>query len=237
MASSKSFGTKKPVHQHLVAGSGGLSGEITDLREDVEGAFKSIEDLNAATGTNPLCVQEWIDPVAANTAGLEAATATQTSPRTVTTFLSGGVAALAAAPRNITFTTGGTTPSDAPATATITGTDINGAALTETVNLSQVAGTAAGVKAFKTVTSIAYVAGDGTNATVSIGFGSVFGLAKKAKVRAGGVGVVTELVDGSRVTTGAFTSPTDSPPNGTYTPATAPNDAHDYAVYYEKDMS
>lgn len=233
--SSKSFGSKVPVLPHLVRGSGGLSGEISDLRHDVEEAFQTIESLES--GTNPIRVQEFTNPVAADAAGLEIATATTVAPRTVTSFLAGGVAALAAFPRNITFTTAGTTPADAPATAVVTGTDVDGNALTETVTLAQTATIASGAKCFKTVTSVAYAAADGTDATVAIGFGAVFGLAKKAKVRAGAVAVLAEFAAGSKVTNGVFATPTASPPNGSYAPNTAPNGTNDYAVFVERDMA
>jgi hypothetical protein len=184
-----------------------------------------------------LAVDEFTDPATADAAGLEAATTVSTSVRTVTSFLAGGVAALAAYPRNITFTTAGNTPADAPASATITGTDVFGNALTETVNIAQTATIASGVKCFKTVTSIAYTVGQGTDATVSIGFGPLLGLAHKPKVRAGTVAVVDEIAVGARVTTGTFATPTTSPPNGSYSPSSAPNGSRDYAVYYERDLT
>jgi hypothetical protein len=105
------------------------------------------------------------------------------------------------------------------------------------VTLAQTATIAAGVKAFKTIVSIAYAAGDGTGATIAIGYGAVFGLAKKAKVRAGAVAVVKEYVAGAIVTNGVFATPTTSPPYGSYAPNTAPDGANDYAVRYERDLS
>jgi hypothetical protein len=233
---SKSFGNKGPQKPHLVQGTGGISGEVTDLRSDIEEAFVSMEDLGV-TGTGPLCIQEFTNPVAAAAAGLEAATAVTVAPRTVTVFVAGGVAALLAFPRNLTFSTAGSTPADAPATATITGTDINGAALTEIVNVSQTVAKVEGVKCFRTVISVAYSAGQGTDATVSIGFGAVFGLAKKAKTRAGAVNVLAEFAIGAKVTTGTFVGPATSAPNGSYAPAAAPEGTNDYVVMFEKDMA
>lgn len=192
-----------------------------------------------AGGSGPFVWAEWTDPIAANTAGLKAATATVASPVTVlaAALLAPGLAALAAYPRNVTFTTAGSTASDAPATATITGTDVDDNALTETVNLSQSAATASGVKAFKTIVSIAYPAADGTGATVAIGFGSVFGLPTLPKVRAGAVVVNKEIAAGSIVTNGTFVVPATSPPYGTYAPNSAPDGSKDYAVQYEQDNS
>jgi hypothetical protein len=234
--SSKSFGAKAPVIGHLVDGPGGISGEIRDLRSDVEEAFLSIETL-ASTGTNPLCAQEFVNPVAAAAAGLEAATAVTVAARTAIVFVAGGKAALTAYPRNITFTTAGNTPADAPATATITGTDIAGAALTEVVNVAQTATKVEGVKCFASVESVAYSAGQGTDATVSIGFGAVFGLAAKAKTYAGAVASLAEYAIGAKVTTGTFVAPTTSAPYGSYAPAAAPEGTNDYAVIFVKDLA
>lgn len=190
-------------------------------------------------GPGPEYVQEFTDPAAAAAAGLKAATAMTVSPLTILTasLLAPGIAALLAYPRNLTFTTAGGTAADAPATVLITGTDINDAALTETVSLAQTATIAAGVKCFKTVTSLAFAAADGTGATVAIGFGAVFGLAKKAKVRAGGVAVKQEIAVGVPVATGTFVIPATSPPNGSYAPSTAPDASRDYAIYFERDLS
>lgn len=106
-------------------------------------------------------------------AGLLAATATVAAPVTVlaASLLAGGVAAILAQPRRLVFTTGGVTPSDAPASVTIVGTDYADAAQTESaLALSQIAGSVTSTKAFKTITSIAYLAADGTGATIAIGY-------------------------------------------------------------------
>lgn len=186
----------------------------------------------------PIDCYELTNPAAAGAADLEAAVASQVAPRTVTTFLAGGVAKLAAFPRNISFTTAGGTPADAPATATITGTDYDGKVQTEVVNVAQTATIANGVKAFRTITKVEYSAGDGTGATVSIGVGLLFGLPFKPKLRTGAVALVRELVNGAPPgTAGTFADPTASPPYGTYSPNTAPNGTNDYAFYVERDPS
>ena len=179
---------------------------------------------------------EWINPAAAAVAGLKAATASTVAVQTVLTagLLAPGVAALLDFPRNVTFTTAGATAADAPATALITGTDIDDAALTETVTIAQTATIAQGAKCFKTVTSIVYAAGDGTGATVAIGFGQKFGLTKKIKTLGGGVAVINEIAIGARVTTGTFADYTTSPPYGNYSPAAAPDGVNDYAVTYQR---
>ena len=184
-------------------------------------------------------VQEWTNPAATSTTALKAATATvaSTVQLTASDLLSGGKNALAAFPRNITFTTAGGTAADAPATATITGTGPDDEAQTETVNLSQSAATVVGAKAFKTIETIDYPAADGIDATIAIGIGSVFALSKKPKTYTGAVAVVKEYVNGSVVTNGTFVDPTTSPPYGTYAPNSAPNGTNDYAVRYELDLS
>jgi hypothetical protein len=209
---------------------GGKRGEILKLRQDCE---RALQPAAAIT------VEEFTNPAAGGAAVLKIATATVASPVTVlaAALLAPGLAILAAQPRNITFTTAGTTAADAPATALITGTDVNDAAQTETVTLAQTATIATGVKLFKTITSIVYPAADGTGATVAIGIGDAMGLSKTVKSRAGGVTIVREVVDGALVVTGALASASAAPPYGSYTPATAPNGTHDYAVYYEYDPS
>lgn len=112
--------------------------------------------------------------LAASTTGLRAATATVASPVTLTStdLLDAGEALLAVYPRRLSFTTAGATPSDAPATATITGTNAaTGASDTEVVNLAQTATTVFSTKAWSAVSQIAYTAGDGTGATIAIGYG------------------------------------------------------------------
>jgi hypothetical protein len=185
----------------------------------------------------PIYVDEFTNPIATSGTSLRAATASVTTERTTTSFLAGGVAALADTPRQIAFVTAGTTPADAPATATITGTDANGDAQTETVNIAQTATSATSTKFFSSITSIVEAAGDGTGATISIGIGAALGLRRKAKVRGGVVSVINETAAGARVTTGTFTVPASAPPNGSYTPSSAANGTNDYAIAYELDLT
>lgn len=187
----------------------------------------------AAGGT--FKVDEWTNALAADATGLKTATATQVAPLTIlaAAMIAGGLAELAARPRNLTFTTGGTA-ANAPASVVITGTDIDGTALTETLALSQSAGIDLGVKAFKTVTSVVYGAAADAAATVSIGFGDLLGLSKSIKSRAGRLAVIQEVAVGSVVTNGALVAPATSPPHGTYSPNAAPDGAKDYSLTYEQ---
>lgn len=87
------------------------------------------------------------------------------------TLNAAGIAQLDGYPNEITFTTAGGTPADAPATVDIAGYDETGAAQTETgLALSQIAGTVTSTKKWRgTGLSVTYAAGDGPGATISIG--------------------------------------------------------------------
>jgi hypothetical protein len=213
------FSTQRAAKAHLLAGGGGLSGEIADVRKDALETFAPLAAIS---------IDEYTNPATGGAADLEVATATTVAPRTVTTFLAPGIATLAAAPRNITLTTAGATPADAPATALVTGT-YRGKAQTETITVAQTATIALGVKPFSTVTSVAYVLAQGVAATVSIGIGDSLGVSEVPKSRAGLVAPIREIAVGVAVTTGTLTVA------GLYTPAAAPDGVKDYAVYYEYD--
>ncbi len=80
--------------------------------------------------------------------------------------------------RNVTATTAGTNTDVKAVSVTVTGTDINGNAISEVLPAFTVDtnGTVTGSKAFKTITSYSIPAMDGTGATVAIGTGSKLGL-------------------------------------------------------------
>lgn len=187
----------------------------------------------------PLRHQTFTNPAAASTNAIKTAIATVASATTYSgSALNGSIGASAISPpRNITVTTAGSTPADAPASATITGTAADGSTQTETITISQTAATAAGVKAFATVTSIALTAADGTDATLAFGIGNVLGLDSKLRDVGGASngGVVKEVFNGSVVTNGTFVLPATSGPYGSYSPNTAPNGTNDYAVVYMVD--
>lgn len=106
-------------------------------------------------------------------ADVHAAVTDNGSARTITTSITNPSCA-----RNVTATAGGTSADVKAITVTVTGTDINGLVITETLPAFTVntTGTVVGSKAFKTVTSIAIPAHDGTGATTSIGSGAKLGL-------------------------------------------------------------
>lgn len=210
------FTTQQARVPHLAK----VTGEIGDLRRDVA---EELLPLAAMT------VDEYTDPATGAVDDLEAATATEVAPRTVTTFEAAGLASLAAHPRNVTITNDGSgTPADAPADCVVTGTYL-GLPQSETIVVPQSAATTDGVKPYDVVTSVAYAAADGTAAAVSIGIGDGLGTAKIPKERAGAVNLVREVEAGSLVTTGALTAAQ------LYTPSTVPDASNDYAIYYEYD--
>jgi hypothetical protein len=183
-----------------------------------------------------LVVEEWDAPATAVTTAFMAATASVNG--TVEYFLGGspGIAtpaALSVAARNVTFTVGGGTASQAPTSASVVGLDAAGNPQQETVALTASAGTYAGVKGWSQIQSVTFTGGTGTGATVAIGFGVVIGLKFQPILRAGQtspiVPVFPELVDGAVAGSAGHLSSA----NNTYTPNAAPNGTHKYAVYYE----
>lgn len=112
-----------------------------------------------------------------STTGIHAAiTCSASAVTTVTTAITNP-----SVPRNITATAGGTAGSIKSVQVTITGTNYADEVITEDLPAFTVdtAGTVAGSKAFKTVTSISIPAMDGAGATAAIGFGEILGLPYK----------------------------------------------------------
>lgn len=236
----------KQSHRTLLNASAGYQSEdyeTTDTRKSVsfvDGGMRDVRTLLVylQDRDHGRQVDEWTNALAPSTNALRAATASAASTQTVLAAALtdvGGKAELLARPRNVTFTVAGATAAHAPTSALVTGTDINGDALTETVSITASAGTYQGNKCFRTITSIALSGGTGTGATVAIGFGKKFGLSKKIRTRAGALMFGNEISGGSVVTNGTLASPTTSPPNGSYSPNTDPDGSVDYALEYEPD--
>lgn|SRR5574343_348854 len=181
-----------------------------------------------------LAWDEWTNPAIADVDYFIGATATSASIVTHTSFLN--TAALSP-PRNVTFVASSHADFNAVAMV-ITGTDLYGRSLTETLTLTDAGNTTDnGVKAFRTVTSIVIPAQGGTGGSYTIGFGNRIGLSRKLKERAGVSSLLKEHAAGSVATNGTVQSATTSPPHGTYQPNTAPDGSRDYAVLYEIDYS
>ncbi len=181
--------------------------------------------------------QEFVNCAAASATGLRAAAATVATTSTAT-LLAGGITELNKAPRQIVFTTAGVTASDAPATALISGYDAQGNAQTETVTLAQTATTATSSKFFSgTGLVITFAAGDGTGATIAIGWGAKLGFLWKVKDRQGGVIVLGEWSGGTKVTNGTFVKAATDAPFGSYTPNASLDGATDFVILAERDLS
>lgn len=210
---------KKP---HLVkGGNGGVAAAVSALRGDLVTALRP---LGAIT------VEEWTNPVAADDNAIKTSIATAATEQTYTgSALNGIVGTAVMSPaRNITVTT----TDDAgtwDGVITVYGLDANGFVQTEEITLANNT-VIAGVKAFKKVTKLVVDAQNNTDGAFIVGFGDLIGLTKKPKARAGLACILKEIYDGGVVTNGALDAT-----NATYAPNTAPNGAHDYAVYYEFD--
>jgi hypothetical protein len=171
---------------------------------------------------------EMTNPAAGATTDLKNATTTVTS---IVTWLpadlkSAGITKLSAhGARALTFTTGGGTSADAPANVVITGLDINGAPLTETLNLAQTAASVTSVKCYSSIISLVMPAADGTGTTVAVGIADKFGLPSKAKLRSGGAAIIAEYLDGALVGIGSTTIATNQAATAVNLVATATNQA------------
>ena len=113
-------------------------------------------------------------PAAASTTAVHAAAACSVSAtQTITTSITSPDV-----PRNITATAGGTAADVKAVQVIVYGTNYEDVAISETLPIFTVntTGDVVGSKAFKTVTSYAVPAMDGTGCTVSIGYGDKLGL-------------------------------------------------------------
>jgi hypothetical protein len=146
------------------------------------------------SGGGYLRKQEWTDPLAASATRLKTAAATSNSVVTnVTSFTAQPVEA-----RKIIVTPGGTTADVPTGDVVITGTNIRGETITDTLTFAA-NDTAAqtSVKAFKTVTNVLFPIQDGASATYDIGITDAMGLDRCMPV----AGVVDAYVNGTRETT------------------------------------
>lgn len=231
------FSQKAPRNPHLVRSGGGLSGEVADLRADVESAFDTLESQGGYFRTD-----EFTNPAAADADAIKTSFATSASIQSLVAANFDGVVGddEMVPPRNVTITS--TTNANVTAVAVVvTGLvrDSNGrlVAQTDTINTTNGGGaTDAGTKPFSRVTSVAIPAMGGAAGSLQIGFGAAIGLGSKVKSRASLIAALRQVVAGAVVSTGTITNPSGSPVS-LYTPASAPDAARDYAVTYEVDPS
>lgn len=226
MSNGSGLFDNSPLQERFIRG-GGVRAEVGDLRGD----------LSALSALAAVTVDEYIDAEAGAADALLAAAATVAAevvlgPEDLDTGVQTDMALTA---RQLLFTTAGATPADAPADVAIVGTDAQGKVISETLVLAQTATTAASVNYYASITSITYPAADGTAATVAIGTTANLGLRQPLKSRAGASVLLGEVEDGAAVTTGALILAATALPYGAYTPATVPDGAVDYAIYYEFD--
>lgn len=187
-------------------------------------------------------VLDVVDAAAAGAATLKAATATTVAAQTwlPADLIGAGITALASCPRQLQFTTAGVTPADAPATCIVKGWTLAGY-VEETIALAQTATTANSVNYFARIDRIEFAVGDGTGATIALGFTANLGLPAKLKGR-GAAGAVLrikqELVDGAAPVAGALIAAATAKPYGAYTPnagTAAANGARDFLLEFEVD--
>lgn len=233
---SNLFGAKGPAKPHLVRGKGGLSGEIVDIRADIEEAFSTLEN-----GGGLMEVVEWTDLVAADPNAIKLSIASAAGVETyVGAALDGVIGVLEMVPpRNVDITTTAHADIDAVAVV-VTGTVRNklGALIAQTDTITLTDGgnvTDAGIKAFSFVTSVVIPTQGGTGGALTIGFGDLVGMPTAIKTRAGLTAPLREVEAGSVVTTGTFTTAAADAPYGTYLPGTVADAANDYALTYEVD--
>ena len=208
--------SKRP---HLLNTDGGLAGEINDLRGDL----KALAAPLAA-----IAIEEWTNPTASGAALIKSPVASVASAQHYTSLLAG--AALIQPPRPVSATTAGTTPSDAPATATFTGTDIHDAVITEQVTLNQSGGVVYTTKFFKSVTAVDMPAADSTGATIGFGISNVFPLEHTALALAGVAIPVQEITAGVVPSAGTINTAAN-----TYAPNVTADGAKDFALLYVYD--
>lgn len=231
---SGQFSGQRAVKGHLVRGSGGVAGEIADLRDDIKRDFLA----NAA-----IAVEEFVDAAAADPNGIKTSIASAATAQSYSGAALNGVvgAGVMSPPRNITITT--TLHADIDAVdVLVTGLDVNGDEVTDTITLTDGGGaTDVGTVAFAQVTQVDIPAQSGTGGALEIGFGDVIGLGKPLVSRAGAPVVTLEIEDGTVLAadavTGTFVDAATVGPNGTYEPATVPDGSVDYALHYEYDAS
>lgn len=201
MSGSGLFGHERAVSPAIVLGKSGMAGEGADLRNDIKRTF---------AGMAAITVEEFTNALASAANNMMAATASSAS---VVTLLPATVGAtgkltkatitnLATIPRQLQFTTAGSTPAHQPDTCTVYGKDERGKEQVEVVTLKQTADSTLTTFFWSNVEKIVLAAGQGTGATLAIGLGLKIGLSRKVVSRAGRVAVIQEISGGTVLATG-----------------------------------
>ena len=135
--------------------------------------------------------------------------------------------------RNLTVTVGGTGTSVAAADIVVTGTNVEGAVISETFDVVEnTPATLVGNKAFRTVTSVLIPQQDGAGVTVTVGTGAKIGL--NHRTSSGTVfNILTDIAGVKALeAASADANSTSAIENNTVTPTTAPDAATFYTIYY-----
>lgn len=206
------------------------------LPNNYQGAFRVNSRFNRVIFGSMVVRENFTNPLAAVTNGYSVSHVGAAAAGTRNMTLGGSLAGKADVPRNVVITV--THASAVVAmSGTITGFDIDGKILTEdwAVTAGGTSKTFTGKKAFAGVTKITEtIAADASANSIVAGTGVVLGLGARVAC----VSAIKEVVDGAVVTTGVLTlasSVAANDPRGTYTPATAPDGAHDYDLWYLSD--
>lgn len=165
------------------------------------------------------------------------ATAAATTVLNAHTAVVGGetVTVFAAQPdkaRNLTVTPGGTTANVVAGNVVVTGKDIRGKVITETLAITSTQSTATtGAKAFSAVTSIVFPAA-GASTTWSVGAGTKLGL---NKCLAGSGYYIKGLSDGADLTGSTVAADASNISGNTVIPNPAPNGTHVFDLIYAQN--
>ncbi len=141
-------------------------------------------------------------------------------------------------PRNLTITPTGTTGDVEACVITVSGTDINNAAITENFTFLADASTVqTGSKAFKTVSNVAFPAScesGGFAATWIVGVGAKLGM-KRCMSNAGDV--FKALFNGANETVGTVAASASAVSANTYTPTGTPDGTKDVVLYFVQNFA
>lgn len=198
-AGSGIFDHARPVVPPLVTpGKGGIAGEVGDLRRDVANALHPMAAIAVEEFTNALAAAA--NNMMAATASV-ATTAVQLNPIALPapgSLMQATITNLAAAPRQLQFTTAGVTPAHQPSVATIHGKNERGKPQVEVVTLLQTAGSVLSTMFWGDVDYVLLAAdGGGAGATLAVGLGDKIGLSQPVVKRAGVAALLTEVTGGA----------------------------------------
>jgi hypothetical protein len=224
---SRLFGSRGPLKPHLVVGPGGIAKEVYDVRQDVDAAFGVLE----AGGF--IRTDEFTNPAAANSSYFKASFAGSTSA--VVLRASAGDFVQTVAPsghaREIVITRDNTPNAFSTSPIVVTGYSygeyktLTFVQANDDGNDTLLSTERIGLDHIEEVRIPANLLATGH---FTIGYAAALGLFGGPSTRAGLMALIREVVDGAVVTTGTVTG-------RLYTPATAPNGVHDYALTYEVD--